>query len=244
MLVDDDSGDTEMVDVATTTHTPEVVHLVSQASQGRRRTQSMRIGDKMAEVPVPPDATEMAQVYCWWTSQGTAPWLAAAGKQPPGGKARGRRAAAGKKKATSAQGLPPQIRRSMQGNQLNRLWNDTRMAIERASSQDGWSQMHPFVGKTLDLKCGVVTAEAGRVGHLRAAMVFWSPTYLAADKGSLSIRGSNECMMRDLVERFMQKHKVDLTLSVTYVMPRWAKDPDGQTSNFDHTPPAALAYGA
>lgn len=245
---------------STTTTQPEVVHMVSmQTNRNKRGRQGSmappppprRSSSDAAQPPIPADAAAVADVFCWWTGYGRAPWMLHNNRadtkkgEPTAPKKRGRARAAttGKKKKSAGK-----RKRTRTGNALFRLDRDMYLALRDASKR---FPMIPFAGKTIELRAS--QGSVGETPHIRVVAVLWAPSFLAAKRQSISIRGSSEHGLVQLLDNFMQRQAVDVTLTVAYVLPRWVKAPQPVSSGLAHnkvpskftrTPPAALAYGA
>ena len=215
---------------------PQTTHFMSRYSLKTRKNDIISPpGPGDSGLAIPFDAAAMAHVYKIWTGADQAPWMMR-GQQP-------------QKNPTISQ------KRSGQGNALCRLNRDVSQALLSALTPEQEGQMIPFSGKTVNLKCGTKAAP-----QIRLVVVFWSPSYWAAVGQSILEEDSSENSMVNLIQRFMKKHKVDVILSIAYVLPRWVQKNDLEDeqpprknnsatssmafpSKFVTTAPASLAYG-
>lgn len=217
---------------------PQTIHFMSRYSLKHRKNDDL-ISPPEAEgdgITIPFDARAMARVYKTWTGSDQVPWMPRQVPQTP-------------KNAT----IP--TTRSGQGNALYRLNHDVGTALLSALTPEQEGQMIPFSGKTVHLKCG-----GGGASQIRLVVVFWSPSYWAATGQSILEQDSSENSMVNLIRRFMKKHRVDVILSIAYVLPRWIQQ-QSESENDQHsqkpqstssmafpskfvtTAPASLAYG-
>ena len=213
---------------------PQTIHLMSRYSLKHRKNDITSPPGPGSGMVIPFDAIAMARVYKTWTGSDRVPWMLQQ-----------------QKNANTPLCIAPS--RACQGNALYRLNKDIGKALLSALSPEQEGQMIPFSGKTVNLKCGTTGAP-----QIRLVVVFWSPSYWTATGQSIMEEDSSENNMVNLVRRFMKKHKVDVILSIAYVLPRWVQqqnDPEDEPrikctnssmsfpSKFVTTAPASLAYG-